>query len=401
MTIGPSNREQPGTTRPPGPGSLGTEVVDIPGQRGPALVHDWFATDGGGEMVAIEFARLLPGARVYTSFFNAARFGDRIDPRRVRTWPLQHIPGAEARFRSFLPLYPAWFSLLDLRSHDFVLSSSVAFSKAVRTRRGTVHVSYVYTPLRYAWDLDTYLMGSGYSLPSRLAARALRPILRSWDRSTAHRPTHVVAISQTARERIRRLWGRDSDVIYPPVDVTGIPLTGRDDGFLLVAARLLAYRRIDLAVDAATALGRELVVVGDGPESARLRAAAGPTVRFLGRVDRPTLVDLFTRCHAYLVPGIEDFGIAPVEAMAAGKPVIAFRSGGATETVVDGRTGIFFDKATPAALAEAIERLDGLGFDPADVRARAQEFDTSVFREAWRELLARLGVDPAVVAPPP
>jgi glycosyltransferase involved in cell wall biosynthesis len=361
-----------------------------------AIVHDFFAAEGGGEAVAIEFARMFPDACVYTSFFNVARFGDRIDPRRVHTWPLQHIPGAEARFRSLLPLYPAWFSRLDLRAHDFVLSSSVAFSKAVRTGRGVVHVSYVYTPMRYAWDLDTYLAGSSLSLPSRLAARTLRPFLRSWDCSTARRPTHLVAISQTVRERIRRLWKRDAEVIYPPVDVAGIPLSARDDGFLLVAARLLAYRRIDLAVAASTALGRELVVVGDGPERARLGTLAGPTVRFLGHVDRPTLVDLFARCHAYLVPGVEDFGIAPVEAMAAGKPVVAFRAGGAGETVVDGRTGIFFERQEPAALAAAIERLDGLAFSPEVIRARAQEFDTTVFRQAWRELLARLGVDPSL-----
>ncbi|HSW42541.1 MAG TPA: glycosyltransferase [Patescibacteria group bacterium] len=364
------------------------------------MVHDFFATDGGGEAVAIEFARLLPHAPVYTSFFDSARFGDRIDPGRVRTWPLQHLRGAERRFRSLLPLYPVWFSLLDLRSQDFVLSSSVAFSKAVRTRRGAVHVSYVYTPMRYAWDLDTYLAGSSYSLPSRLAARTLRPFLRAWDRSTAQRPTHVVAISQTVRDRVRNLWGRDAEVVYPPVATDEIRLGTVDDGFLLVAARFLAYRRIDLAVAAATALGRELVVVGDGPESARLRASAGPTVRFLGRVDRPTLVDLFARCHAYLVPGVEDFGIAPVEAMAAGKPVIAFRSGGATETVVEGRTGLFFERQEVASLAEAIERLDGLVFAPAVIRARAEEFDSAVFRRSWRHLLVRLGVDPAVLAPP-
>ena len=190
-------------------------------------------------------------------------------------------------------------------------------------------------------------------------------------------------------------------MIYPPVDVAGISVSTRDDGYLLVAARMLAYRRLDLAVAASTALGRELVVVGDGPERGRLEALAGPTVRFLGRVDRPTLVDLFARCHAYLVPGVEDFGIAPVEAMAAGKPVIAFRAGGATETVVEGRTGIFFERQEVAALAEAIERLDGLVFTPATIRARAQEFDTSVFRARWRELLARFGVDTAVFAAPP
>jgi glycosyltransferase involved in cell wall biosynthesis len=159
---------------------------------------------------------------------------------------------------------------------------------------------------------------------------------------------------------------------------------------------MLAYRRLDLAVAATTVFGPELLVVGEGPERARLGRLAGPTVRLLGRVDRPTLVDLFARCHADLMPGVEDFGIAPVEAMAAGKPVIAFRAGGVTETVVDGGTGIFLERQDVASLAEAIERLDGLVFFPAAIRARAQEFDTGVFRQAWRELLERLRVDPSL-----
>jgi len=366
-----------------------------------AVVHDFFVPERGGERVAVELAQLLPSATVYTSFFEPRQFGDRIDPSRVRTWPLQRLLGPTPRFRSLLPLYPAWFSALDLRDYDLVVGSSVAFTNAVRTRADALHVSYVHTPMRYAWDLETYLAGSSHSTASRLAARTVRPMLQRWDRWAARNPDVLVANSATVRERIQRLWRRDAEVIYPPVDVAGIPLSLRDDGFLLVAAHLLAYRRIDLAVAAATALGRELVVVGDGPELGRLRLTAGPSVRFLGRVDRSTLVDLFARCHAYLVPGVEDFGIAPVEAMAAGKPVIAFRFGGATETVVEGRTGIFFERQEVAALAEAIERLDGLVFTPTAMRARAQEFDTSVFRGAWRELLARLGVDPAVLAPPP
>lgn len=365
-------------------------------ERGPALVHDFFAGEGGGERVAIELAHLLPSATVHTTFFDAARFGDRIDPDRVRTWPLQHIPGAERRFRAFLPLYPVWFSLLDLRSHDLVVSSSVAFSKAVRTRPDAVHISYVYTPMRYAWDLDTYLAGSSFSLPSRLAARTLRPLLRTWDRATAQRPTHVVAISRTVQERIQRLWHREPELIYPPVDTSAIPVSTQDDGFLLVAARMLAYRRLDLAVAAATRMGRELVVVGDGPEERRLHAMAGPTVRFLGRVDRAALVDLFGRCHAYVVPGIEDFGIAPVEAMAAGKPVVGYGAGGVAETVIDGFTGVLFGRADVDSLCLAIERMDGIAFDRATIRRRAEEFDTEVFRARWRELFARFGVDPSL-----
>ena len=360
---------------------------------GAAIAHDFFVQDGGAERCAVEFSRLLPSASIHTSFFHAGRFGDRIDPRRVHPWPVQRLVGPTERFRMFLPLFPLWFSLLDLRERKLVLSSSSAFAKAVRTGPGTLHISYVYTPMRYAWDLEGYLDQSSYGLGTRVAARTIRPLLRRWDRATANRPDVVVAISETVRERIDRVWGRPAELIYPPVDVAEIPFAPRDDGYLLVAARLLGYRRIDLAVQASTRLDRDLIVVGDGPERTRLKAMAGPTVQFLGRVERPRLLDLFARCHAYLVPGEEDFGIAPVEAMAAGRPVVAYGKGGARETVVDGVTGCFFADSTVDSLIEAIERVDSLTLAPALIRKRAEEFDTSVFVSAWRSLFERLGVD--------
>jgi glycosyltransferase involved in cell wall biosynthesis len=362
-----------------------------------AIVHDFFIQDGGAERCAIEFARILPAAAIETTFFDSARFGDRIDPRRVRTWPLQRLLGPTERFRALLPLYPVWFTARDLRRYDLVLSSSIAFAKSVRTRRGALHVSYVYTPMRYAWDLDTYLEGSSLGLAARLAARTVRPLLRRWDVSSGHRPDVVVAISEYIRGRLADTWQRTADaVIYPPVDTESIPLSHADDGFLLVAARLLAYRRIDLAVAAATRLGRELVIVGDGPERARLEGVAGPTVHFLGRVDRDRLVDLFQRCHAYVLPGLEDFGIAPVEAMAAGRPVIAFDGGGARETVIEGVTGTFFEHQSVDAVTAAIERLDGLPIDRNRIRAQAKRFDRKVFVDQWRALFERLGVDPSL-----
>jgi glycosyltransferase involved in cell wall biosynthesis len=363
---------------------------------GAAVAQDWLAAEAGSERVTLEFSRLLPEAEVYTTFFDPRIFGGAIDPARVHTWPLQRLLGPTRHFRSLLPLYPAWFSLLDLRAYDLVISSSVAFSHAVRTAASATHVSYVYTPLRYAWDLDTYLAGSSWSSVAHLGARSIRPLLRRWDRVTASRPDVLVGISEAVRTRIQRYWNRDADVIYPPVDLAEIPLSTRDDGFLLVAARMLAYRRLDLAVDACTALGRELVVVGDGPERGRLQARAGDNVRFLGRVDRPALLDLFARCHAYLVPGIEDFGIAPVEAMAAGKAVVGFRGGGVAETVIDGQTGVLFEVQNARAMAEAIERLDGIPFSHDAIRRRAETFDTSVFHDRWRSLLTRLGVDPSL-----
>ncbi len=359
-----------------------------------AVVHDFFIQDGGAERIAIELARLLPTASVHTTFFDEVRFADRLDPARVRTWPLQRVLGATPRFRALLPLYPVWFSVLDLRGSTLVVSSSSHFAKAVRTSRSGVHVAYVHTPARYIWQLDAYLAGSSYALPARLAGRLIRPFLQAWDRRTAAGPDVIACNSHAIRERIRHFWGRDAVVIPPAVDTREIPFPGTDEGFLLVAARLLAYRRIDLAVEAASRLGRELVVVGEGPERQRLEAMAGSTVRFLGHVDRARLVELFSRCHAYLLPGVEDFGIAPVEAMAAGKPVVAFRGGGALDTVIEDRTGVFFEPQTADALSDAILRLDELSFDPAAIRAHAETFDSTVFRHRFRELFARLGVDP-------
>jgi glycosyltransferase involved in cell wall biosynthesis len=359
-----------------------------------AIVQDWFFPPGGSEEVAMEFAEVLPGSDVYTSFadrsIQAALAG------RLRTWPLQRLLGPTPSYRKLLPLYALWFERLDLRRYALVVSSSIAFTHAVRTAPTAMHISYVYTPIRYAWDLDTYLQGSSFGRLSSVGARILRPWLQRWDRRTASRPDVVVAISETVRHRIKALWGREAEVIYPPVSVEEIEVSNRDDGYLLVAARMLAYRRLDLAIGAANALGRLLVVIGDGPERQRLEAMAGPTVRFLGRVDRPTLLDAMARCHAYLVPGIEDFGIAPVEAMAFGKPVVGFNGGGVAETVIDGRTGVLFNAQTVESMVAAIERLDGLTLDPGAARAQAERFDRATFRAAFRALFELLGVDPSL-----
>jgi glycosyltransferase involved in cell wall biosynthesis len=363
------------------------------GGDGSAIVHEYFIQDGGAERCAIEFAELLPAATVYTTFFDAARFGNRLPPHRVRTWLIQRLVGPTRHFRSLLPIYPIYYSLLRIPRASLVISSSIAFTKAVRVAPGAVHVSYVYTPMRWAWDLDTYLEGSSYSWSSRLAARTIRPVLQHWDRRTGRRPDIVVAISSTVQDRIRQRWGRESELIYPPVDVAEIPATGEDEGFYMVAARFLAYRRIDLAVAACSKLGRPLVVVGDGPERASLEAVAGPSVQFVGHVDRARLVRYFQTCRAYIVPGVEDFGIAPVEAMAAGKPVIALGRGGAAETVIDGETGLHVADSTVDAFAAAIERSERITWDSARIRSRAQEFDRSVFVARWTQLIERLGLE--------
>jgi glycosyltransferase involved in cell wall biosynthesis len=364
---------------------------------GAALVHDYFVQDGGAERVAIELANLLPRASIHTTFFDEPIFSDRIDPARVRPWRLNR-PALRKRFRAFLPLYPAYFSTLDLRDRDLVVSSSSAFAKAIRTSRRATHVAYIHAPMRFAWQYQMYSTGSSLSPLARTAGRLLGPPLRAWDRRTSQRPDVLVANSQNIRARIQRFWGRDAEVIFPPVDVDEFDVPVHDGGYLLVAARLLAYRRVDLAVAAATQTGRSLVVVGDGPERRALEARAGSNVRFEGAVSRERLIELMAGCSAYLVPGEEDFGIAPIEAMACGKPVVALGRGGTAETVVDGETGVHFTDQTPRGLIEAMERLDALSLDPEQIRAHAQRFGTPRFLDEFRDLFRRLGVDPAFYA---
>ena len=366
------------------------------GRPRPAIVHDFFVTDGGAEQCAIEFANMLPTAEIHTSFFDSERFGDRISPTRARPWAMQRLIGAPPWFRSLLPLYPVYFSFKDLGRRPLVLSSSIAFTKAVRTDPSTVHIAYVYTPMRYAWDLDTYLSGSSYGPLAQLGARIGRPLLQRWDRATASRPDKIIAISETVRERIARLWRRDSEVIYPPVDVDALSISTHDDGYVLVAARLLGYRRVDLAVQACRRLGRRLIIAGEGPERPRLEAMAGPETTFRGHVTRSELLDLFANCSTYLVPGVEDFGIAPVEAMAAGKPVVAFRGGGARETVLEGVSGIFFERQDVRAVEAALTDVAGMRFDPVAIRLQADRFDRRHFLAAWYDLFDRLGVDPSL-----
>ncbi len=367
-----------------------------------ALVHDYFVQDGGAERVAIELARMFPDAPVHTTFFESAVFGNRIDPSRVRSWPLAGIEPTGVRFRALLPAYVAYYSALTVRANRLVISNSSTFSRAVRVRRPATHVAYVHSPLRFAWDVDGYLARSSFPAVARGALRIAAPALRGWDRWAGRRADAVVANSTHMRDRIRDVWDRDCAVIHPPVDVAGASLSTAAEDFYLVTTRLLAYKRVDVAVRACAALDRALVVVGDGPERARLQRIAGARTRFVGHVPQAQLEDLQRRCRALIVPGVEDFGMAAVEAMAIGKPVVGLGAGGTLETVVDGETGVHFPRPTARDLADGIERLESLQLSPAAARERAMTFDVSVFHARWSELLSRLGLGdllPATTAP--
>ena len=362
----------------------------VPGLGGAkvALVHDWLTGMRGGERCLEVFCELFPSADLYTLVHARGSVAPVIERRRIVTSFIQRLPQAERRYRHYLPLFPAAVRAFDLSGYDLVLSSSHAVAKGVRVPAGARHVCYCFTPMRYIWDLYDDYFGAQAGLATRLFMPPVAAWLRRWDRATAAGVHHFVAISRFVADRIRRTYGRDADVIYPPVDVSRFRIEDSPGEFYLVVSALTPYKRVDLAVEACNRLGRRLVVVGTGPEERRLRALAGPTVELLGWRDDARTAELYARCRALLFPPLEDFGITPLEAMAAGRPVIAYGQGGARETVVppgegEPPTGLFFDRQTVDALIDAIRRFesDAQAFEPKALRRRAEAFDRPLFKE--------------------
>ena len=345
-----------------------------------ALVHDWLNQIGGAEDVLETLVEMFPQAPIYTSMYWRERM-----PAATRTWDIRsswmdHLPGIYRHHPSYLPIYPLAFAQTDLSGYDVVLSNKSGFCHGVRTGEA-FHVCYCLTPTRYVWDFDAY--AAREAIPPALKA-ALRPLiasLRRWDYRAAQRVDHFVAISREIQTRIRHYYQRESVIIHPPVDTARFqPALSHDDYYLLVS-RLVPYKRIDLAVRAFNLLGLPLVVAGDGRGRETLESLAGPTVTFLGRVPDEDLPGLVSRCRAYILPGVEDFCIAPVQAQAAGRPVIAYGAGGALDTVVEGETGVFFREPAPEALAAAVRGFDPDAINPRACRANAERFAVKVFKE--------------------
>jgi glycosyltransferase involved in cell wall biosynthesis len=370
-----------------------------------ALVHDWLTGLRGGERVLDELAGLWPDADLYTLFHVPGATTARIDALRVHVSPLDRIPGSGRHYRKLLPLHPWAARRLRIEDCDVVLSVSHAVAKAVRIAPGIPHLCYCLTPMRYVWDqIDTYL-GRG---PRRVLAAPLVAALRRFDRGTSgpQQVTRFVAISRAVAERVRRHYGRDASVLYPPIDTDRFRPNGRapDDFYLLVGA-FVPYKREDLAVETLGRLGRRLVVVGEGPRRSVLERRAARCVEFTGRVSDAEIAELYARCRALLYPQEEDFGLCALEAQASGRPVIAFGRGGATETVLPLQgppdaaaraTGVWFDAQTPDALVRAVHRFEAAEpfFDPKLIRSHAERFATPRFlEEIRREVHALLDGD--------
>ncbi|HXG16859.1 MAG TPA: glycosyltransferase [Calidithermus sp.] len=367
-----------------------------------ALVHDWLTGMRGGERCLEVFGELFPDADLFTLLHVPGSVSPLIERRRIVTSFVQRLPGAARHYRRYLPLFPLAVERFDLTGYDLVLSTSHCVAKGARPAPGARHVCYCFTPMRYVWDLYEDYFGARAGLGVRVLMPPVAAALRRWDRRTSERVDRFVAISRFVADRIRRCYGREADVLPPPVDVQRFRLAdGTPEDFYLVVSALVPYKRVDLAVDAATRLGRRLLVVGTGPEERRLRARAGPTVEFLGWRPDAEVADLYRRCRAVLFPGLEDFGIVPLEAMAAGRPVIAYGAGGVLETVVppggdEPPTGLFFHSQSVDALVEAIQAFERQErrFSPRALRARAEAFDRPRFKERLAAYLEAHGVAP-------
>lgn len=362
-----------------------------------ALVHDYLNQMGGAERVLLALHELFPDAPIYTTIADPARLAPCLRGLDIRVSFMQRLPGVMAHHQAYLPLYPIAVERMDLQAYDLVLSDSSAFAKAAIKRPDALHLCYCHTPMRWAWNYADYVAREGLPAVARAALPPVVARLRHWDAATASRVDHFMANSSVVEARIASCYGRTAEVIAPPVDVARFAVAPGRGEYFLVLARLIPYKRIDLAVQACTQLGLPLRVVGTGRDLGRLRQMAGPTVRFLGALTDAEVQAQLAGYRALIFPGEEDFGLAPVEAQANGKPVIAYAGGGALTTVIPGRTGALFHEPNVASLCEVLAAFNAADFDPYALRRHAETFATPRFhREVARFIARALGHEIAV-----
>lgn len=356
-----------------------------------ALVHEYLNQFGGAERMLQVFSSMLPDVPIYTLFYDPKATGHLFDKQTIRTSFLQQVPLINKYHRAFPLLMPIAVEQFDFSKFDLVISISSSFSKGIITGTGTRHISYCLTPPRFLWD-DSQKFIEEFKYPRSIKG-FLPPLityLRIWDKEAALRVDKFWAISKFVQERISKYYMRDSDLIYPPVETAKFHISNKAGEYFFMAGRLVSYKRFDLAIKAFNKLGWPLVIAGIGPELKNLKKMAGKNIKFLGSVSDEKLSELYAGSKAFIFPQEEDFGITPLEAMASGKPVIAFRGGGAVETIQDGGTGIFFDEQTEDSLTVALTKFKERDFNPLACRMQAEKFDVRVFKEKITEKIRNI-----------
>ncbi len=356
-----------------------------------AFVHEYLNQFGGAERVLQVLCAMFPEAPIYTLFYDSEATGGVFEGKEIRTSFLQKAPFVN-RYHHFFPLLmPLAIEQFDFSEFDLVLSISASFSKGIITKPGTRHICYCLTPPRFLWD-DSQKFVEEFKYPSFIK-RVMPPFityLRLWDREASHRVDEFLAISGFVKERIKKYYLRDSELVYPPVNISKFYISDKIGDYFFMAGRLVSYKRFDVAIKVFNDLGWQLKIAGTGPEMKRLMKLAGKNIEFLGLVSDDTLAKLYSESKAFIFPQEEDFGITPLEAMASGRPAIAYRGGGAVETIQEGKTGIFFDKQTEDSLKNALVSFDSSNFNPRICRAQAEKFDVLVFKERILEQLTNL-----------
>jgi glycosyltransferase involved in cell wall biosynthesis len=358
-----------------------------------AIVHEWFTSMRGGEKCVEALCEVFPDADVYALLHVPGSVSPAIERALAGTTFVQCLPGASTQYRRYLPLFPLAVRQFDLRAYDLVITSNHCVAKGARVPQEALHICYCYTPMRYIWSQYDEYFGKGRAdLLTRSAMRLFVGPLRRWDLSTASHPRHFVAISENIRQRIREIYGRPSDTIYPPVDTSRFALSLENRGYYLIVSALVPYKAVDLAIAAFAETGDRLVIVGEGPDRPRLEKLAGKNVSFEGWQPDEKLAGYYAGCAGVIFPGEEDFGIVPVEAMAVGKPVLAYARGGALETVIDTpgkKTGVLFHDQSVRGLLEGLRRLQSTEFDPRELRKHALTFDREIFKARMKEYCLR------------
>jgi len=363
-----------------------------------ALIHDHLAQAGGAEKVLQVLAAMFPAAPIYTLLYEKNNVDQHFAGRRIETSIIQRMPGGVRHYQWYLYFMPMAVEFFDLRTYDLVISDTSSFAKGVITAPDSLHICYCHTPTRYLWsDTHQYINELKYNKWIKKVISLIMNRLRMWDYNAAQRVDYFIANSKTVRERIKKYYRRESVVIYPPVEtdkfaISDLSRQKPEERYFLIGCRLAPYKRVDLVVKAFKELGAgyRLKIFGNGVDRPRLEklAAGASNIEFLGRIDETDKFKLFSEAQAFINPQEEDFGITPVESMAAGRPVIAYAKGGATETVIDGQTGLFFKEQTVGALIEALKDFNNHHWDSAAIKAHAERFSVANFQKQIREFIA-------------